>query len=342
MDISYSVLPSEQELNLIRYPVLLLNESRVIVGKNKSSHVFPIRKNSKIDHILFSADVRRMTEMQIGAVIRISVNVSDIYLAFVKRVADGYFVALRPITAQIWKKLESVSSSLPLSERDVFCQIEASAGKKSEPNESEKILAKNYNMTMRFRLLLARFLAVKAGAKPKAEHYELGASVLSMITTGCKELLRRNYKIHTSVSSTPCYADIDINTFCCTVALLFSVVGEIAFDRRFNIGTVGLDDEFALTFDFEPVMDEELYEGLLSGTYNGDLLSGSFGDVFFDLALVQMLCDVNGWEYRISKEDYSGILHLTLAVPTASDGTMQVNCPPNNDEMMQYMLAPLL
>ena len=103
-----------------------------------------------------------------------------------------------------------------------------------------------------------------------------------------------------------------------------------------------MEDEFALTFDFEPVMDEDLFNGLLSETYNDDLLSGTFGDVFFDLLLVQMLCDVNGWDYRVAKEDDSGVLHLTIAVPTVSENNMQVNCPPCNDNIMTYMLARLL
>ena len=333
---------TETDLQLLRYPALLLNESLVVTGKNKPCAVFPIRKNCRIHRYLFSADILRLQKMTTGQVIRVSVNLEGVYLCFAKKLSEGYLLALRVIPALAWEKAGAEALEPMLRNCSIDEQLRILKQNTENDQDAEKILRKNYLRSLRFQLVMAALLGAKINQKPALGIYEVGAAIGSMLEEGV--FLLKEAGFHTSFrpSERPCYTKADIDALRFALSELLAVAAKIAIQGKIVVDTVGASDEVSVGFTFEPLMDETLYAGILSCEYADELQHSAYGDIFLELFLVQMICERNGWDYRVRKSGDSGIVRLSVAVPTLSGKDAQINCAPDAGDLLRATLCELI
>lgn len=335
-------LPSEKDLKLVRSPTMLLNESRRVIFKNDACGWYGIRVGSTVDKYLFGSDLARLKEMNPGEEIRVSMDLSGVYVAFAKRFEDGYLLSLRLITARVWQKLLAFSVDLPSHFGRFGEQLDALRESREKNGEAERSLQKNYFKTLRFQMIMSKILSAKEGSVPVRSVCELTTPTSSLLQEGINLLAPKNYRITFHFCEQAAYGELNPDDLRYTIAEMLAVVAEIAHGNRFVVESIDAVDEYAVRFVFDPLMDDVLYRGLLSGDYSGDLLGSAYGDVFLDLFLVRMMCERSGWDFRVVNDGESGVVRMTVAIPKVEGTDLQLNCPPDSGNIVRAMLARLL
>lgn len=333
---------TEDDLQLLRYPALLLNEALVVTGRNRPCAMFPIRKSCKITRYLFSRDILRLQKMTTGQVIRISLNVDGVYLVFAKKLGEGYLLALRTITALVWEKVGEKAAMLPTGNERIGDQLNVLRSSAESGSETEKTLRKNFLHTLRFQMVTANLLSAKMRSDLHPAVYELNGQVSVLMDESILLLKNAGFLPTYHPSDKPSYARIDVDALRFAVTELLVVSSETAIGGKVVVDSATGMDEFTVRFSFEPLMDDELYEGILSGEYSGELLRGAYSDVFFDLFLAQMICERNGWDFRVRSSGESGVACLTVAIPTSNADALQVNCITESGDLVAAMLSDLI
>ena len=279
--------------------------------------------------------------MTTGEVIRISLRLDGVYLVLAKKLRDGYLVAFRMIPALAWEKVGANAWDMPQRDRldEQLNALRASAG---NAPEIETVLRRNYLHTLRFQMVVSALLSAKMNRLPGKSGSELCAPLCTLTEESASLLNASGFHVHFKTPDRPCYAmlDMDALRFALTEVLSFAV--RTAVEGNVMIDAVSAPDELCMCYTFEPIMDDELYEGILSGEYSGDLLGGAYSDIFFDLFLAQLLCDRNDFELRVSKVGDSGVVRVSVAVPTVPEEGMLVNCPPDLGDLVPALLHDLL
>lgn len=326
-----------QELDLLPYPVLVTNAERIITHRNPcvNTRELPLRRGASIDRYLSRVDRRKISELAVGEETFVDVRMPNAYGALVLRTVDGYYLALRNVTAHMLQYVQQLTDQTMLFYGQFDRQILAAQEKQAEQQAELDVMHRVYRRTLRSQVKLATYFRVTAGRKELTEFGELLAPVRSLLTAA-EELLRAGgIRLATSqdVETKSQYVGTNAQDVRYALMTMLSIALEGRASDRIMADYRRADGDFTVMISFEPTYEREIVDRILSGYYRGAELGSFYGHTFFDLLLLQLLAEANGWRFSVTESGCNGgVLDMVLSIPLRSDRPPLSLHQPQDDE----------
>ncbi len=338
-------LLTEEDLDLLPYPAFLLNQDRLVTFRNKTvnTRLIPIRIHSRIDRYLSKHDRQKLIDLPIGQEIFVDMQMPDSYGAIVLRQKDGYCLAMRNITAHMIRHISDMAIHVPSFFGDVENQICNLRLATFRTPEEMRLVRRNYNRALRYQAEIATYFRITAGKLDHDTISEISTPVNTMLDCATKLLRPNGFRLSVLKTEAPVFARAAADDVRYAIATLLSIATENLRDERLRTECHILEGEYLISVTFEPLFDDQTYQGILSGYYREELLDSPYRNMFFDLLLVQMLAETSRWRFSVTEAGCSkGVLCMILAIPLAEQQPLMLNSPPDSMPLLEMQLVNVL
>lgn len=336
---------SPEDIDLLPYPAYFLNEDRVVIHRNKNAKPsrLAVRVRSRIDNYISVQDKKRIIALKVGEEIFVDLFFEPAYGAIICKVANGYLVAVRHITAHMMSHITKIAKYIPPFFSNIMGQIESLRLATFQSREEMVKVRHQYFKVLRYQTTMARYFEYIAGKYSRDKVCEISTPMLNLLNEAAAKLRPNGVDLSLHVMLENVYVKASSYDFRYAVASLLSVAAENTFDGRIRIESTVIEGEYLFKIVYNPRVDDQTYDGMLEGYYGGELLNTIHGNLFFDLLMVQMLAEGSGWKFSINEVGCSrGVLSMSLFVPLAEEDPSLLNCAPDSQALLEMMLVNVL
>lgn len=343
-----TLLPTKKELDLFPYPAVLLNDKRILTGRNQhvNTRILPLRVGVRFDRYLSRQDQQRLANLPIGGELFLDIRMPNVYGAIALRAEDGYLIALRDITAHMMRYVNDLTTNSVHFFGDLNEQVDTLQQVAARETDMFRQIRRNCRRTLRCQMELATYFRVTAGDLRKDQFCEVTELVHSVLSCAVK-LLRPNgitLMDHLPKNSPSIIVRANFEDLRYAIAAMLSVAMTSLAGSQITVDCHHTESQYTILMGFEPLISQQTLEQMLSGYYRGEVLNGMNRDLFFDLLLLQMLAETSGWHFYIHESGCSGgVLDMILSVPIeASEHPLMLRQPYDDSGLLDLFLGDRL
>jgi len=333
------------DIELLPYPAYYLNEKRIVVRRNKNAvpSRLAILVRARIDKYVSVQDSKRIIDLKVGEEIFVDLFFEPAYGAIICRIENGYLVAVRNITAHMMQYIRRLTGQIPPFFGNIGSQIESLRLATFRSRDEMTKVRHQYYKVMRYQTALAYYFENIAGRDKRESVCEITTSMNNMLIDAANKLRPNGVDLVLHQPSKYIYVKASADDLRYAAATLLSIAAENTYNGRIRVESMALEGDYMFKIIFEPRVDDLAYDGMIKGYYGGELLGTAYGNVFFDLLLVQMLAEKSGWNFSVTEIGCSrGVLGMSLFIPTVGEEPEMLNCPPDTSTLLEMMLVNIL
>lgn len=285
-------------------PALLIDLNMNVVAKNLRARRYlrTLRLENTVKGVISEGDVEDMQRMKIGDRMRISMLVvGDMFGGIVQRCYDCYAVKVMTSNSALVKRLIQVQPDL--SEKSLLEYFDFGEALRDDldfRSAMERLFAKREKYVVKLSWQVGQFLRVSHGLN--RVYYD--ASNLNMLV---REVERNIVKVAPMIASRfacayrtqNCWALLDKRDFQSALMLMIEFAYTYMAGRVVNVDLSETVNTFFLCVNFDCALPRPLIEAMCGNDFEDPAFGKKYGDVFFPLAAIKLLCQLYSLDFAV-------------------------------------------
>lgn len=308
----------------LAYPALLLDGELKICYKNNFciNRILPLRMGSNIKNYITSSDYRRIGQLKNGETIRISMEITSLYWAVAYKYNDFCIIGLRTLTTALQNRISELMNLNYNFTEALLCQIKIITANNNETGVSE-LIKKKSNRIIRAQKHINEFLRIVNGTKEIQARLQNISKIIDIIIFSLRDMLRplglQLIYNNTETLQDRCVllCEPDFNAIL-SLMLYLSIV--ISQSGKIQIDVNEINGKIYITMITDSVLPEKTAKYICNGNFEENSFSSSDGWLYFELLLIQKMCEYYLWDLKMSAPgfDYSH-MQFSLTIPLIDD-----------------------